>query len=84
MPLKNLVDASADAHERSLNAETPPTPLTASLVCLCRSRLMSSMEDLLFYTITEGQDMVPLPHFISVSDNTHCSGPPPVPPLMNT
>lgn len=35
-----------------------------------RSRLMSSMEDLLFYTITEGQDMVPLPHFISVLRKT--------------
>lgn len=32
---------------------------------------MSSMEDLLFYTITEGQDMVPLPHFISVSSLSH-------------
>uniref|UniRef100_A0A8C4ILC8 glutaminase n=1 Tax=Dicentrarchus labrax TaxID=13489 RepID=A0A8C4ILC8_DICLA len=28
---------------------------------------MSSMEDLLFYTITEGKDMIPLSQFISVS-----------------
>lgn len=28
---------------------------------------MSTMEDLLFYTITEGKEMIPLSHFISVS-----------------
>lgn len=44
---------------------------TVCLVCFCSSRLMSSMEDLLFYTITEGQDMVPLTHFISVSYRSH-------------
>ncbi|XP_062247289.1 glutaminase kidney isoform, mitochondrial isoform X1 [Platichthys flesus] len=35
-----------------------------------RSRLMSSMEDLLFYTITEGKEMIPLPQFISALRKT--------------
>ncbi|KAM9856230.1 glutaminase kidney isoform, mitochondrial [Aulostomus maculatus] len=30
-----------------------------------KNRLMSSMEDLLFYTITEGQELIPLSQFIS-------------------
>lgn len=37
------------------------------VVCFGRSRLMSTMEDLLFYTITEGQEMIPFSQFISVS-----------------
>uniref|UniRef100_A0A3Q3X2S4 glutaminase n=1 Tax=Mola mola TaxID=94237 RepID=A0A3Q3X2S4_MOLML len=39
-------------------------------VCFCRSRLMSSMEDLLFYTITEGQEMVTFSQFISALRKT--------------
>ncbi|XP_035512028.1 glutaminase kidney isoform, mitochondrial [Morone saxatilis] len=35
-----------------------------------KSRLMSSMEDLLFYTITEGKDMIPLSQFISALRKT--------------
>ncbi|XP_060913584.1 glutaminase kidney isoform, mitochondrial-like isoform X1 [Labrus mixtus] len=35
-----------------------------------RSRWMSSMEDLLFYTITEGQEMIPLSQFISAMRKT--------------
>ncbi|KAM8754383.1 glutaminase liver isoform, mitochondrial-like isoform X1 [Acanthopagrus latus] len=35
-----------------------------------KSRLMSSMEDLLFYTITEGQEMIPLFQFISALRKT--------------
>uniref|UniRef100_A0A3B4VHF6 glutaminase n=1 Tax=Seriola dumerili TaxID=41447 RepID=A0A3B4VHF6_SERDU len=34
------------------------------------SRLMSSMEDLLFYTITEGKEMIPLSQFISALRKT--------------
>lgn len=41
--------------------------VTVCVVCFYRSRLMSSMEDLLFYTITEGQEMIPFSQFISVS-----------------
>lgn len=33
----------------------------------CRNRLISNMEDQLFYTITEGQEMITLTQFISVS-----------------
>lgn len=35
-----------------------------------KSRLMSSMEDLLFYTITEGKEMIPLSQFISALRKT--------------
>ncbi|XP_030278139.1 glutaminase kidney isoform, mitochondrial [Sparus aurata] len=35
-----------------------------------KSRLMSSMEDLLFYTITEGQEIIPLFQFISALRKT--------------
>uniref|UniRef100_A0A3Q0QPX5 glutaminase n=1 Tax=Amphilophus citrinellus TaxID=61819 RepID=A0A3Q0QPX5_AMPCI len=35
-----------------------------------RSRLMSSMEDLLFYTITDGKEMIPLSQFISALRKT--------------
>ncbi|XP_053704430.1 glutaminase kidney isoform, mitochondrial-like isoform X1 [Synchiropus splendidus] len=35
-----------------------------------KSRLMSGMEDLLFYTITEGKEMIPLSHFISALKKT--------------
>ncbi|XP_073325923.1 glutaminase kidney isoform, mitochondrial [Pagrus major] len=35
-----------------------------------KSRLMSSMEDLLFYTITEGQEIIPLSQFISALRKT--------------
>ncbi|KAF3860720.1 hypothetical protein F7725_000975 [Dissostichus mawsoni] len=35
-----------------------------------RSRFMSSMEDLLFYTITEGKETIPLPQFISALRKT--------------
>ncbi|CAJ1084807.1 glutaminase kidney isoform%2C mitochondrial isoform X1 [Xyrichtys novacula] len=35
-----------------------------------RSRWMSSMEDLLFYTITEGKEMIPLSQFISALRKT--------------
>ncbi|KAM9786160.1 glutaminase kidney isoform, mitochondrial-like [Neosynchiropus ocellatus] len=35
-----------------------------------KSRLMSGMEDLLFYTITEGKEMIPLSHFISALRKT--------------
>nr|XP_046252987.1 glutaminase kidney isoform, mitochondrial-like [Scatophagus argus] len=35
-----------------------------------KSRFMSSMEDLLFYTITEGQEMIPLSQFISALRKT--------------
>ncbi|MED6235118.1 hypothetical protein ATANTOWER_016379 [Ataeniobius toweri] len=35
-----------------------------------KSRLMSSMEDLLFYTITDGKDMIPLSQFISALRRT--------------
>lgn len=35
-----------------------------------RSRLMSSMEDVLFYTITEGKEMIPLSQFISALRKT--------------
>uniref|UniRef100_A0A8C4IIY7 glutaminase n=1 Tax=Dicentrarchus labrax TaxID=13489 RepID=A0A8C4IIY7_DICLA len=49
--------------------------LCVCVVGFCRSRLMSSMEDLLFYTITEGKDMIPLSQFISgkftVSSSIH-------------
>uniref|UniRef100_A0A671WAD8 glutaminase n=1 Tax=Sparus aurata TaxID=8175 RepID=A0A671WAD8_SPAAU len=40
------------------------------VVCFHRSRLMSSMEDLLFYTITEGQEIIPLFQFISALRKT--------------
>ncbi|XP_041860039.1 glutaminase kidney isoform, mitochondrial-like [Melanotaenia boesemani] len=35
-----------------------------------KSRLMSSMEDLLFYTITDGKEMIPLSQFISALKKT--------------
>ncbi|XP_033942506.1 glutaminase liver isoform, mitochondrial-like isoform X1 [Pseudochaenichthys georgianus] len=35
-----------------------------------KSRFMSSMEDLLFYTITEGKETIPLPQFISALRKT--------------
>ncbi|XP_076597450.1 glutaminase kidney isoform, mitochondrial-like [Chaetodon auriga] len=35
-----------------------------------KSRLMSSMEDLLFYTITDGKEMIPLSQFISALRKT--------------
>ncbi|XP_068585792.1 glutaminase liver isoform, mitochondrial-like isoform X1 [Cebidichthys violaceus] len=35
-----------------------------------KSRLMSSMEDLLFYTITEGKELIPLSQFISALRKT--------------
>ncbi|XP_008281895.1 glutaminase kidney isoform, mitochondrial [Stegastes partitus] len=35
-----------------------------------KSRLMSSMEDLLFYTITDGKEMIPLSEFISALRKT--------------
>ncbi|CAK6957530.1 glutaminase kidney isoform%2C mitochondrial-like isoform X1 [Scomber scombrus] len=35
-----------------------------------RGRLMSSMEDLLFYTITEGKEMIPISQFISALRKT--------------
>ncbi|XP_053173388.1 glutaminase kidney isoform, mitochondrial-like isoform X2 [Scomber japonicus] len=35
-----------------------------------KGRLMSSMEDLLFYTITEGKEMIPLSQFISALRKT--------------
>ncbi|XP_070695345.1 glutaminase kidney isoform, mitochondrial [Pempheris klunzingeri] len=35
-----------------------------------KSRLMSSMEDLLFYTITEGKDMIPLSQFVNALRKT--------------
>uniref|UniRef100_A0A8C4INE8 glutaminase n=1 Tax=Dicentrarchus labrax TaxID=13489 RepID=A0A8C4INE8_DICLA len=44
--------------------------LCVCVVGFCRSRLMSSMEDLLFYTITEGKDMIPLSQFISALRKT--------------
>ena len=39
----------------------------AFVVCFDRNQLMSSMEDLLFYTITDGKEMIPLSLFFSVS-----------------
>lgn len=36
----------------------------------CRSRLISGMEDLLFYTITEGKEMIPVSQFISALRST--------------
>uniref|UniRef100_A0A673ZBW7 glutaminase n=1 Tax=Salmo trutta TaxID=8032 RepID=A0A673ZBW7_SALTR len=49
--------------------------LTISLftVCICRSSgkgLFSEVEDMLFYTITEGQKQVPVSHFISALKRT--------------
>uniref|UniRef100_A0A4W5P7N1 glutaminase n=1 Tax=Hucho hucho TaxID=62062 RepID=A0A4W5P7N1_9TELE len=49
--------------------------LTTSLftVCICRSNgkgLFSEVEDMLFYTITEGQKQVPVSHFISALKRT--------------
>uniref|UniRef100_A0A3Q3E9Y7 glutaminase n=1 Tax=Hippocampus comes TaxID=109280 RepID=A0A3Q3E9Y7_HIPCM len=37
---------------------------------LCVFRLMSSMEDLLFYTITDGREMIPMSQFISALRKT--------------
>ncbi|XP_005801845.1 glutaminase kidney isoform, mitochondrial [Xiphophorus maculatus] len=36
----------------------------------CKSRLMSSIEDLLFYTITDGKEMIPISQFISALRRT--------------
>lgn len=43
------------------------------VVCVGRSKLMSTMEDLLFYTITEGKEMIPVSQFISVSQQHICT-----------
>lgn len=37
---------------------------------MCVFRLMSGMEDLLFYTITDGREMIPMSQFISVSQHS--------------
>lgn len=45
-----------------------------SNLCVCvfdRRRLMFSMVDLLFYTITDGKEMIPFSQFISVSQHSH-------------
>ncbi|XP_054902078.1 glutaminase kidney isoform, mitochondrial-like isoform X2 [Poeciliopsis prolifica] len=36
----------------------------------CKSRLMSSIEDLLFYTITDGKEMIPISQFFSALRRT--------------
>ncbi|PWA31655.1 hypothetical protein CCH79_00006587 [Gambusia affinis] len=36
----------------------------------CKSRLMSSIEDLLFYTITDGKELIPISQFISALRRT--------------
>uniref|UniRef100_A0AAV2LZP1 glutaminase n=1 Tax=Knipowitschia caucasica TaxID=637954 RepID=A0AAV2LZP1_KNICA len=54
---------------------SPPHPLRA-LHQTCpedpgyKYRLMEGMEDLLFYTITEGKDTIPLSHFVTVLKKT--------------
>uniref|UniRef100_A0A3B3ZL36 glutaminase n=1 Tax=Periophthalmus magnuspinnatus TaxID=409849 RepID=A0A3B3ZL36_9GOBI len=48
-------------------------PLPPSFLLLfpsCRHRLMEGMEDLLFYTITEGKDSIPVSQFISALKKT--------------
>ncbi|KAK2851664.1 hypothetical protein Q5P01_007940 [Channa striata] len=64
VPLPCWVAASPYAH-RAFHHEGPDVEQGHS-----KSRLMSSMEDLLFYTITEGKEMIPLSQFISALRKT--------------
>lgn len=43
------------------------TLIVLHVVYFYRSRLMANMEDQIFYAITEGQEMITVPQFISVS-----------------
>nr|XP_057907294.1 glutaminase kidney isoform, mitochondrial-like isoform X1 [Doryrhamphus excisus] len=63
VPLPCWVTASPHPH-RALHHHTGPD------VDRGDAKLMSSMEDLLFYTITDGKEMIPLSHFISVLRKT--------------
>ncbi|XP_060913585.1 glutaminase kidney isoform, mitochondrial-like isoform X2 [Labrus mixtus] len=65
VPLPGWAAASPHTH-RAFHQQTGPDVDQGQP----KSRWMSSMEDLLFYTITEGQEMIPLSQFISAMRKT--------------
>ncbi|XP_065817612.1 glutaminase kidney isoform, mitochondrial isoform X2 [Labrus bergylta] len=66
-PVPHPCWAAASPHtHRALHQQTGPDVDQGQP----KSRWMSSMEDLLFYTITEGQEMIPLSQFISAMRKT--------------
>ncbi|XP_059188814.1 glutaminase liver isoform, mitochondrial-like [Centropristis striata] len=65
VPLPCWAAASPHAH-RAFHDQKPPEVDQGNT----KSRFMSSMEDLLFYTITEGKETIPLSQFISALRKT--------------
>ncbi|XP_061760580.1 glutaminase kidney isoform, mitochondrial-like [Nerophis ophidion] len=67
LPLPCRVTSASPHTHRAVHHHTSPDDVDKGDA---KSRLMSSMEDLLFYTITDGKEMIPLSQFISVLRKT--------------